>query len=154
MDKDHKKFMETTSTCFWAVLMQPPTHPNICALSPTCPTPLSPSSQLQSSTFGTREISTTTGVLLVLTCLIAPSCEQSWKGFVRPTMLNWRMCNRSKYSLTPQMRSASVWTCLITQGSIHPFPFFMCWCLASNAIQITLSISTTCLFSWYKHSQT
>jgi hypothetical protein len=77
----------TGSTCFTAVLMQPPTLPSVFALSQTClPLPY-PSSQLWLSTSGMRGTSMTTGLQPVLLHLTTPNCEQLWMASVRHTML-------------------------------------------------------------------
>jgi hypothetical protein len=133
----------TTSTCFAAVWMQPPTHPSMCTLSLTClPLPY-PSNQLWLSTSGMRGTSTTTGLQPVLLGLTMPNCEQLQMESVRPTMLVWGMYARYMSSLTPQTCSVSPWMRLITQHNTHPFPFVGHWCLGCNTIQTTQSTSNT-----------
>jgi hypothetical protein len=102
----------TGSTCFAAVWMWPPTHPNACALSPThLPLPY-PSSQLWLSASGTRGTSMTTGQRLVLLCLTMPNCKQLQMEFVRHTMLAWSMYIKYMSSPTPQ-------TCCLTMDVSH-----------------------------------
>jgi hypothetical protein len=134
----------TRSICFMAALMRPPTLPNVFALSQTClPLPY-PSSELRLSTSGMRGTSTTTGLQPVSLAMsdnaelqaITDGIHQAYNVGLED-ICQVHVLSDSANTLCLTMTRLTTW------DSTCPHPFAKCWCLGSNTIQITVSISIT-----------